>query len=67
MASLLNCLSLFNFVLFCITERFVPPIDRSYIENHPYQVSVERIGGRTCGGAIITELHILTAASCATK
>ncbi|KAI4459622.1 polyserase-related [Holotrichia oblita] len=34
------------------------------IEEHPYQVSVQLLGGHRCGGSIISDIYIVSAAHC---
>lgn len=35
------------------------------IEEFPYQVAISVMGFHTCGGALISPVHVLTAAHCA--
>lgn len=38
--------------------------ENTTIEEHPYMVSVEQTGSHCCGGSILTNRYILSAAHC---
>ncbi|KAJ8668653.1 hypothetical protein QAD02_010316 [Eretmocerus hayati] len=46
------------------TLRLAPRSEEARANEFPYQVSIEINGQHTCGGALISRIHVLTAAHC---